>query len=279
MVRYFAPRCDSLSPRRVAQINALMAAVPIGLSRNGEIRLLFEDDRYIAVSKPAGLLVHKTPIDAYEDENLRDILRSHYSGRLDPVHRLDKPTSGVIVFGKDTPAINACKTQFESRKTAKEYLALVRGHVHHEGGIAKPLPKGMDGPPKEARTEFKPLERCELQYPVSRYDSARFSLVKCVPHTGRYHQIRLHMRHFRHPIIGDSQHGDKHQNRAFATHVGIQGLMLHARRFAFAHPDGGTLELTAALPKKWQPLEGATDWILDPFGEHIALRTPPNLSR
>ncbi len=255
-----------------------MAAVPIGISRNGEIRLLFEDDRYMAVLKPAGLLVHKTPIDAHEDENLRDILRSYYTGRLDPVHRLDKPTSGVIIFGKDTPAINACKTQFESRQTAKEYLALVRGHVHHAGCIVKPLPKGMDGPPKQARTEFEPLERCELGYQVSRYDSARFSLVRCVPHTGRYHQIRLHMRHFRHPIIGDSQHGDKHQNRAFAAHVGVKGLMLHARRFAFAHPDGGTLDITASLPERWQPIQGATAWDLGPYGEDTALRINEPLS-
>ena len=249
-----------------------MAAVPIGLSRNGEIRLLFEDDRYLAVLKPAGLLVHKTPIDAYENENLRDILRDYHSGRLDPVHRLDKPTSGVIVFGKDAPAINACKAQFEARQTQKEYLALVRGHVLHQGGIAKPLPKGMDGPPKPAQTEFTPLARCELSYAVSRYDTARFSLVKCTPHTGRYHQIRLHMRHFRHPIIGDSQHGDKHQNRAFTERIGIQGLMLHARRFAFSHPDGGTLDITASLPPRWTPLEAATQWDLSPYRNDAARR-------
>jgi tRNA pseudouridine65 synthase len=255
-----------------------MAAVPIGLSRNGEIRLLFEDDRYLAVLKPAGLLVHKTPIDAHEDENLRDILRDYYTGRLDPVHRLDKPTSGVIFFGKDTPAIQACKAQFESRRTAKEYLALVRGHVNHEGCIAKPLPKGMEGPLKQAQTEFEPLERCELDYAVSRYDSARLSLVRCVPHTGRYHQIRLHMRHFRHPVMGDSQHGDKHQNRAFTAHVGIKGLLLHARRFAFEHPDGGTLDITAALPDRWQPVQNATEWNLDPFKENFAVRSNPPIS-
>ena len=106
-----------------------MPGVPIGQSRTGIIRLLHEDDRYLVVSKPAGLLVHRTPLDAYEPENLRDLLRQHVSGRIDPVHRLDKPTSGVIVFGKDSEAIDACKQQFESRETVKEYLAVVRGHV------------------------------------------------------------------------------------------------------------------------------------------------------
>ena len=254
----------------------LMPAKTIGTSRQGEIPLLFEDDRYLVVHKPAGLLVHKTPIDAYENENLRDILRSHTEGKIDPVHRLDKPTSGVIVFGKDKAAIDNCKRQFEARETAKEYLCFVRGHVHHAGGIAKPLPKGMDGPPRMARTEFEPLFRCELPYAVSRYPTARFSMLRCVPHTGRYHQIRLHMRHFRHPIIGDSQHGDKHQNRAFAAHSGVSGLLLHARRFAFSHPDGGSLDISAALPPRWQRICDATGWTLDAYNEHSVIRTTAN---
>ena len=239
-----------------------MPGVPIGESRTGIIRLLHEDDRYLVVSKPAGLLVHRTPLDAYEPENLRDLLRDHFSGRLDPVHRLDKPTSGVIVFGKDADAIDACKRQFESRETVKEYLAVVRGHVENEGCIGKPLPKGMTGVPKVARTTYAPVARCELDYAVSRYPTARFTLMRCTPHTGRYHQIRLHFRHFRHPIIGDSQHGDKPQNRAFAAHTGSAGLLLHARRFEFNHPDGGRLALEAALPPHWLRMEPTTGWAL-----------------
>jgi len=251
----------------------LKPAVPIGLSRSGEIRLLFEDDRYLAVSKPAGLLMHKTAIDAHEKENLRDILREVRLGKLDPVHRLDKPTSGVVVFGKDAEAINACKQQFESRDTVKDYLCVVRGHVDHSGCIGKPLPKGMEGPPKVARTSFDALDNCELPYPVSRYSTARFSLLRCTPHTGRYHQIRLHMRHFRHPILGDSQHGDKPQNRAFASYSGASGLWLHAGRFAFSHPEGGQVNLTAALPDRWKFVADATGWDLSRFnednGQHI----------
>ena len=240
-----------------------MPGVPIGQSRTGIIRLLYEDDRYLAVSKPPGLLVHRTPIDAHEPENLRDLLRAHCPGRLDPVHRLDKPTSGVIVFGKDAAAIDCCKRQFESRETRKDYLAVVRGHILAAGCIGKPLPKGMTGPVKLARTEYAPVGTCELDYPVSRYPSARFSLVRCFPHTGRYHQIRLHLRHFRHPVMGDSQHGDKPQNRAFAAQTGATGLMLHARRFEFTHPDGGRLALEAGLPPHWLPLSTLTGWAMD----------------
>ena len=244
-----------------------MPGVPIGTSRTGTIRLLFEDDRYLAVSKPPGLLVHRTPLDAHEPENLRDLLRGYTDARLDPVHRLDKPTSGVILFGKDPAAIDACKRQFESRDTEKRYLAVVRGHVNHPGCIGKPLPKGMTGTPKMARTSFVPIGQCDLPYPVSRYPSARMSLVDCTPHTGRYHQIRLHFRHFRHPIIGDSQHGDKPQNRAFAAHTGTSGLLLHARRFAFVHPDGGRLTLTAEVPPHWRHMEAATGWSFTEWGE------------
>lgn len=255
-----------------------MPAVPIGLSRNGEIRLLFEDDRYLAVSKPAGLLMHKTSIDAHEKENLRDILREARPGRIDPVHRLDKPTSGVVVFGKDPEAIDACKRQFENRETRKDYLCMVRGHVDHSGCIGKPLPKGMEGPPKVARTLFEALNQCELPIPVSRYPTVRYSLLRCTPLTGRYHQIRLHMRHFRHPIIGDSQHGDKPQNRAFAHHCGEPGLWLHARRFAFSHPDGGTVELKAGLPDRWQALAKATGWDIGPFLDDLGDHIPNNNS-
>lgn len=251
----------------------LMPAQPIGTSRSGEIRLLHEDDRYIAVSKPPGLLMHRTAIDAHERENLRDILRDHFSGRLDPVHRLDKPTSGVVLLGKDTAAIDACKRQFEARTTTKEYLAVVRGHVLHSGCIGKPLPKGMDGVPKVARTTFEVLEVGTLPYPISRYPSARFSLLRCTPHTGRYHQIRLHMRHFRHPIIGDSQHGDKPQNRAFAAYTHTPGLLLHAHRFAFDHPDGGRLELQAGLPDRWSPVARATGWNLARFSDDLSVHS------
>jgi tRNA pseudouridine65 synthase len=118
----------------------------------------------------------------------------------------------------------------------------------------------MTGPPRPSGTTFHPLAQCELPFPVSRYDSARFSLLACTPHTGRYHQIRLHMRHFRHTIIGDSQHGDKPQNRAFASQVGVSGLLLHAHRFHFNHPDGNRVELTAASPELWGNISEATGW-------------------
>ena len=251
-----------------------MSGLIIESSRTGDIRLLFEDDRYLIVSKPAGLLVHRTPLDAYEPENLKDLLKPHIAGRIDPVHRLDKPTSGVIVFGKDAEAINACKAQFEARKTDKSYLAVVRGHVDAPGCIGKPLPKGMTGPPKLSRTSFVPLETCTLPYPVTRYDSARLSLVQCEPHTGRYHQIRLHFRHFRHPIIGDSQHGDKHQNRAFAEFTGLSGLLLHARSFAFDHPDGQRLQSSAGIPPSWTALTQHAGWSLGEYASDAASRSP-----
>ena len=252
-----------------------MQGVVIESSRTGHIRLLHEDDRYLIVSKPAGLLVHKTPIDAYEPENLKDLLRGHFSGRLDPVHRLDKPTSGVIVFGKDVEAIDVCKQQFESKKTDKSYMAVVRGWIDAAGCIGKPLPKGMTGPTKLAQTSFAPLAKCELPYTVSRYSSARFSLMQCTPHTGRYHQIRLHFRHFRHPIVGDSQHGDKHQNRAFAEFTGTHGLLLHARSFAFDHPEGGRLSITAGLPPSWIQLQQHPGWDLNEFTSEQATRDEP----
>ena len=252
-----------------------MPGVPIGKSHTGIIRLLHEDDRYLIVYKPPGLLVHRTPIDAREPENLRDILRDHFPGRIDPVHRLDKPTSGVIVFGKDPAAIDACKRQFESRETEKDYLAVVRGQIFASGCIGKPLPKSIAGRPKLAQTTYYPIDRCELNYPVSRYSTSRFTLIRCTPHTGRYHQIRLHFRHFRHPIIGDSQHGDKPQNRAFAKHTGVAGLLLHARSFEFTHPDGNRILIEAAPPPHWLALKGSTGWSIETLArDNVTWRLP-----
>ena len=148
--------------------------------------------------------MHRTPIDAHEPENLKDLL-GRISAGIDPVHRLDKPTSGVIVFGKDPAAIDACKQQFESRETLKDSPWSADTWTA-PGCIGKPLPEGHD---RSGQTgphgTYSPVGTCELDYPVSRYSTARFSLIRCFPHTGRYHQIRLHFRHFRHPVMGDSQ--------------------------------------------------------------------------
>ncbi len=160
-------------------------------------RVLHESDGWSAVVKPCRLLVHRTDIDYHEPYNLRDLINKTRpeSDWLQPVHRLDKPTSGIVLFATKGDALNALKLEFVHRRTEKTYFAVVRGWTEDEGIIEKPLPTAHSDKPKEARTAYRTLARCTINHPVGPYKTARYSLVECTPSTGRFHQIRLHFRH------------------------------------------------------------------------------------
>ena len=222
---------------------------------------MHEDGDVTAVVKPNRLLVHRTDIDFHEPFNLRDLVNKtrEKDAWLQPVHRLDKPTSGIVLFAPPGDALNALKLEFVHRRTTKVYWAVVRGWTEDEGVVEKPLPTAHNPDPKEARTAYRTLARVELPHPVGPYETARYSLVECRPETGRFHQIRLHFRHLRHPLVGDSRYGDKKHNRFVAAKTGTDILLLHAGRLTVTHPDGTrTLELQAAVPEGWAPL--LDDW-------------------
>ncbi|MEC8361068.1 MAG: pseudouridine synthase, partial [Bacteroidota bacterium] len=224
-------------------------------------RVLHEDAHLCAVVKPNRLLVHRTDIDFHEPHNLRDLLNKtrERDAWLQPVHRLDKPTSGIVVFAPAGDSLNALKLEFVHRRTSKTYYAVVRGWTEDQGVVEKPLPTAHNPVPKEAQTDYRTLARVELPHPVGPYETARYSVVECRPSTGRFHQIRLHFRHLRHPIVGDSRYGDKKHNRIVANHSGVDTLLLHAGRLAVRHPQGDrTLTLKAAVPEGWQAI--LDDW-------------------
>lgn len=209
--------------------------------------ILFEDDVLIAINKPSGILVHRTKIS--EDRVfVLQLLRNQIGQRIYPVHRLDRGTSGVLVFGKSGEAAGALSEQFREKGVEKNYLALVRGYVEEHGIIDYPLPHPKSGLPREALTRYTRLEQTELQTPVGRYETARYSLVDIVLETGRTNQIRKHFGHIRHPVIGDKKNGDCKHNKYFANELGIARLLLHASRFTFSHPvHGERITLTASL--------------------------------
>ena len=227
-------------------------------------RTLFEDRCVTAIVKPNRLLVHRTDIDFHEPYNLRDLVnktrsQSHW---LQPVHRLDKPTSGIVLFAESGEDFNALKLEFVHRRTKKTYWAVVRGWTEDEGKVDKPLPTAHSPKPKEATTLYRTLARVELQNPVGPYETARYSLVECQPQTGRFHQIRLHFRHLRHPIVGDSRYGDKKHNRFVSESTGCDVLMLHAGRLEVQHPRGNlALCLSAAVPDCWQAILNNWPWV------------------
>ncbi|MBU0550895.1 tRNA pseudouridine(65) synthase TruC [Myxococcota bacterium] len=223
------------------------------------MQILYADDRLVAVDKPAGLLVHRTALDSRATDFAVQRLRRALGRRVHPVHRLDRPTSGVLLFALDREMTATLSARFEARAVEKGYWAVARGALAEAGSLSYPL-EGQD-----AETSWQTLARAEVDLPVGRYPTARYSLVDLRPLTGRRHQLRRHLAHLRHPIIGDTTHGDGRQNRAFAAHFGLPRLMLHAHTLAFEHPlTGAWLRLHAPPPPEWAPLFAALGWAVDP---------------
>jgi len=237
------------------------------------LEILYRDDCLIAIHKPAGLLVHRSPIAAHDERFAVQLLRDQIGRRVYPAHRLDRGTSGVLLFALDRDTAASLGALFQARRVKKRYLAIVRGHPASEGTIDHPLVRRIDpaanlrrAPPRPrasvteededpalideaaqdtdraaqpALTRFRRLAIAELPYRVDRYPSSRYALLELEPETGRRHQIRRHLKHLSHPIIGDATYGKGRHNRLFQTLFGSQRLLLACTRLAFTHPRSG----------------------------------------
>ena len=197
--------------------------------------ILYRDDHFIAIHKPPGLLVHRTRISE-DNRFVLQMLRDQIGQWVYPVHRLDRPTSGVLILGLSSDSARLLTQEFEQRQVEKRYLAVVRGHADDEETIDYPLREEKWKEPQEAVTHYRKLAQVELPYPVGRYQTARYSLLEITPQTGRMHQIRKHMKHIFHPIVGDTTHGDGKHNQLFRDEFGIQRLLLVATGLGFRHP-------------------------------------------
>lgn len=227
-----------------------------------ELQILFHDDHYVAVDKPPGLLVHRTPLAKAEDFALQR-LRRQLKRRVYPVHRLDRPTSGVLLFGLSAAAARAACEAFEARQVEKRYLAIVRGWCEQDGEIDYPLCEEDDGrPPQEALTRYRRLACVELPIMTSpRYPTSRYSLLEVSPQTGRKHQIRKHFHHIFHPLIGDTTYGEGRHNRLFRERFGTSRLMLMAHELCLSHPlEGRRLTIRAPLDGEWLAALCACGW-------------------
>lgn len=209
--------------------------------------ILLEDEDFVVINKPAGLLVHPSGI-ATDRVTCLSLVRAQIGGWVYPIHRLDRGASGVVVFGRSSEAARALCEVFADRRAEKVYLAVVRGWLGEEVDLDYPLDDDeVAGSPRvAARTKFVPVSRAELDRPVGRHATARYSLVVAEPLTGRRHQIRRHLAHLRHPIIGDATHGDGRHNRFFRDEFGSERMLLHAHRLTFAHPRSGRPVMVAA---------------------------------
>lgn len=210
------------------------------------LEIIYRDDYLIAINKPPGLLVHRSAIDRYETRFALQMLRDQIGQHVYPVHRLDKPTSGVLLFALSSEVARLLSEQFENHQVQKTYMAVVRGIPPQTGRIDYPLKEQLDKKTdaqakqdKEAQpavTEFETLASAELPFAVGRYPSSRYSLVKLSPKTGRKHQLRRHMKHLYHPIIGDTTHGEGRHNRFFREHFNCGRLLLAAVQLQLKHP-------------------------------------------
>lgn len=193
------------------------------------LEILYQDTNYIAVNKPSGLLVHPTALDAHAADSVQASLAAQIGQRPLPCHRLDKPTSGVLLFALHPRALRQAQMQFAQQATNKSYRALVRGWPTASDLVDAPLKKEL--PPytiQSAQTHYTTLDYFDFPHPVGRYPSARLALLELQPVTGRTHQLRRHLAHIRHPILGDTRHGDGAQNRFMRTQLASQHLLLHA---------------------------------------------------
>lgn len=219
------------------------------------LEIVYRDEHCVVINKPAGMLVHRTFLDHGETVFAVQLLREQIGMKVHPVHRLDKPTSGLLLFALDVDSLKNFQTQFTNRIVEKTYIAIVRGFLSGEDTIDYVLKREVDkysqaasAVDQEAVTHYRSLDQHELPIPVGKYQTTRYTLVEMKPETGRKHQLRRHMAHLRHPIVGDTRHGDGVHNRFFREHFDVRRLLLHAVKLSFEHPvHGARITLEAPL--------------------------------
>ncbi|WP_208607803.1 tRNA pseudouridine(65) synthase TruC [Rodentibacter myodis] len=233
--------------------------------------ILYQDEWLIAVNKPAGMLVHRSWLDTHETQFVMQTLRDQIGQHVFPIHRLDRPTSGVLLFALKSEIAHLMCLQFEQKTVQKSYLAIVRGYVQGSGKIDYPLKIQLDKiadkfsqeekAPQQAITDYEGLKIVEMPYSAGRYATSRYSLLRLIPHTGRKHQLRRHCKHIFHPILGDTQYGDLHQNRALTENTGCKRLFLHAETLCFKHPvSQRAICIHAPLDEQWLHLMKIFGW-------------------
>jgi tRNA pseudouridine65 synthase len=201
------------------------------------IEVLRQNPRFVAVAKPSGVAVHHGW--SREGEAALELVRDHLGRFVYPVHRLDRPTSGVLLFALDAESARVLHELFESGGVDKRYLALVRGVAPQAGTVDHPIPRREDGPRVPALTEFRRL-----------WSGEHVSLVEARPRTGRLHQVRRHMKHINHPLIGDANYGKGALNRDYRERIGLGRLALHAAELSFTDPwSGEPYAIAAPVPR------------------------------
>ena len=243
-----------------------------------ELEIIYRDEYLVAINKPTDLLVHRSWIDKEETRFAIQMLRDQIGQYVYPVHRLDKPTSGVLLFALSKEIARALSEQMQAKGFRKQYVALVRGYTEERGLIDYPLKEVLDKmtdakarqdkEAQEAVTAYEKIGQVELPFAVGRYNTARYSLLKLNPETGRKHQLRRHMKHILHPIVGDTKYGRGEHNRFFREQFNAHRLLLHANALTFTHP----------VTERELTLRAGLDSVFSNLIEQLGLPCDPDLT-
>jgi len=225
-----------------------------------ELNILYQDEELVAINKPHGLLVHRSRIASDAQVFALQLLRDQIGQPVYPAHRLDRKTSGVLLFAKSKPTNAYLQSQFREQKVTKVYHALLRGFVPSEGRINYALKK--EAKIQEAQTDYRCLVQYELPLPFGKFPTSRYSLVELRPQQGRYHQLRKHTAHIFHPIIGDRPHGCNKQNRLWKEHFQMDKMLLHAHSLSLHLPNEQLLDIKA-------PYSNTFSRVLTTLEQHI----------
>lgn len=229
------------------------------------LEIIYQDEYLVAINKPHGLLVHRSPIAADASEFAIQLLRDQLGKKVYPVHRLDRKTSGVLLFALNENLNRMMQEAFMNKQVKKKYLALLRGYTPALGVIDYAL-TNEKGKVQEAITHYATLKTFQLPIPFGNQETSRYSLVEVNPETGRMHQIRKHFAHIFHPIIGDRPHGCNKQNKLFLEKWNMNTMLLHAQQIEFTHP------LSLELIKITSEMHDDFNRILSLFENHTVLK-------
>lgn len=233
------------------------------MKQTTELEIIYKDDHFVAVNKPSGLMVHRSVVDTKETIFALQTVRNQIGCHVFPVHRLDRPTSGILLFALSPETAKKCAELFKTDQIHKTYLAVVRGYLPDSGTIDHPVKKikdryirrqtrqqtiDPDATSYPAITDFKCLAKAELPIRVDKYPTSRYSLAHLCPQTGRRHQLRQHMKHLSHPIIGDTRYGKSVHNNFFKDQLNCRRLLLAAVEMRFIHPETGNPICLSAAP-------------------------------
>lgn len=236
------------------------------------MEILYLDNEIIAINKPSGLMVHRSPLDTKANRFALQITRNLIQKKVYPIHRLDRPVSGVLLFALTPDIAQKMISLFSSRQIQKTYLAIMRGYIDDNGIIDYPLkslPDRFNKPAPDSHPNLKPsitryrrIATAEIPVAVGRYDSCRYSLARIHPETGRRHQIRRHLKHIFHPILGDTTYGDRHHNRYIRESWNCNRVLLSAMELSFIHPvNQKKITITARLDQTFNSILERLNWI------------------